>query len=160
MYIYSVISRKFSLLFLVLVCCKFIPSNAQAEDVKCERVGISFLLRHDWVKTCFIDKTTIINSQDLPLNWTVDDKMIGLSFYGNNKISYLPKGAGEKFPNLLSYAATYCSIKGISRENFKGLSKLIYLGLNRNQIEKISSNTFADLGKLEKLELGRKFIKI
>lgn len=81
--------------------------------------------------------------------------MIAISFYGNSKISFLPQGVGGKLPNLLSYAATYCSVKAIFKDNFKGLSKLIYLGLNRNEIEKIPTNTFEDLKVLEKLELGK-----
>jgi Leucine-rich repeat (LRR) protein len=81
--------------------------------------------------------------------------MLVLSFYGNLKISYLPLNVGDVYPNMRSYPVNYCSVKSIRKENFKGLNKLTHLGLNRNQIERIMSNTFDGLKSLERLELGK-----
>lgn len=85
---------------------------------------------------------------------TKDDAILALSFYTNKKIQYLPVKVAESFPNLIAYGADNTSVKEISKENFKGLTKLRTLGLIGTEIEKIYSDTFEDLVNVEVLWLG------
>lgn len=131
-------------------------TTTNAKEVECERVsdfnsGGSF----GSVKTCFMDKKTTIDTPNVTFS-TRDNSIGAISFRYNNKIKFLPIKVDEKFPNLLSVQAVRCSIKEISKLNFKGLSKLTFLDLSSNQIEKIASETFEDLTSLEELYLCKK----
>lgn len=106
------------------------------------------------VKTSFVLTTTTINKPNVIIA-PGDESIKGLRIDYNNKIFYLPIKVGENFPNLLGYSAYSCSIKDISRANFYGLSKLKFLSLGSNRIEKIASDTFSDLTDLERLALRK-----
>lgn len=116
-----------------------------------------------------MDKTAI-NSTDFLITSDVDDSVGELSSLENRNLEYLPTNhgqeqnrlysilahatnIGEKFPNLLKLIAGYCSIKQVSRDNFKGLSKLQELHLYENQIEKIDDNTFEFIPAVETIWL-------
>lgn len=141
-----------SLLWLTVLLC---VSDAGAP---CERIanysiswGSLIVLN---AKTCFLD-TVIIDSIGFSLTTQPDSTITGFRSYGNRKIQFLPENVGETLPNLVFWHASYCSIKTISRDNFKNLSKLRGLGLQGNQIEKISSDTFDDLTALQILWLSK-----
>lgn len=105
--------------------------------------------------------TTAINSTDflitIPMDFiTVSDNFTKITTYEkyrdesieafftgfNTKLEHLPKNLGEKFPNLLTMSTHTCSIKTITKESFRGLSKLQDLNLQTNQIEIINDDTF------------------
>lgn len=87
----------------------------------------------------------------------VEQSIIGLYFDNNKKIVYLPVKVHRIFPNLIEYRAENCSIREISKKNFEKLYKLRTIILEYNQIEKVSSNTFADLPLL--LYIGLRKLK-
>lgn len=87
----------------------------------------------------------------------MDSTVLALKFDLNNKISVLPVRVDETFPVLAAYFAQYCSIKTISKVNFKNLKKLRVLALTNNKIERIDDDTFEDLTSLEQLGLGSCF---
>jgi Leucine-rich repeat (LRR) protein len=105
-----------------------------------------------------MDERTKIDSKETTIAITRDETIEGLSFWCNYRIKYLPIQVSEKFPNLLAYQASYCSITEISKDHFQGLSKLKLLHLAANQIEKISTDTFEELVALEGLDLSNKNI--
>lgn len=107
------------------------------------------------VKTCHMDQDTVINDQNVTIS-TRNESIGELRFSNNRKIFFLPVGVAEFFPNLKAYNANGCAIKGISKENFKGLHKLMNLYLAYNEIEKIETNTFGDLTNLAILGLREK----
>jgi Leucine-rich repeat (LRR) protein len=126
-----------------------INSVTDAKTVQCESVSSEYFV----TKTCFMDKTTMIDENNETIS-TEDESIGALSFVGNRNIFYLPIKVAENLPNLLVYAANRCSVIDVSKDHFKGLSKLKYLWLSHNQIEKIPSRTFEDLPDLEKLWLS------
>lgn len=127
-----------------------------AKEVACERVNDD-----DWygnvgtVKTCFMDQMTAIDTNDVNVS-TRDDSVGGLDLSNNKNIFYLPLKVGENFPNLIVYAAPDCSIKEISKDNFKGLTKLKYLGLGGNHLETIANEIFSEIQSLQVLYMGEK----
>jgi hypothetical protein len=129
-----------------------------AKEIKCERMGQSYdISSKSWISTCFIDKTTTIDSMnDTVLESEIYNTSV-LSFYGNMRISYLPNTISKAFSKLEFYDASYCSIKALSKNNFLGLNMVSYLGLKRNKIQEIYSDTFEDLKYLKKLELGKNY---
>ena len=133
----------------MLICCSL--NGASADQVSCEKIE-----NYGWYfgssKTCYMDKTTEINSADTTIA-SRDESIEGLRFWGNKKIKFLPIKVSEKFPNLLGLEAGLCSLTTISTANFKGLNKLRFLGLQYNQIKKIRSDVFEDLVALEYLYL-------
>ena len=134
---------------LLLILGSF--SGVSADQVSCEKIGHYDFGLGSW-KTCYMDKTTEINSADTTIA-SRDESVEGLYFYNNKNIKFLPIEVSEKFPNLLGLGARDCSLTTISKANFKGLSKLRYLSLAQNRIEKIRSDVFEDLVALEHLYL-------
>lgn len=105
-------------------------------------------------------RTTRIDLQDFTISSEHDDLVLGMDLCENTNILYLPIQVGVTFPNLSGYKASRCSIKAISYQNFEGLSKLQYITLYGNQIEKIPYDAFEDLKNLQQLSLGRKHVFI
>lgn len=85
------------------------------------------------------------------INWT--ENAFVDSFYSNKAkgIFYLPIHVYLKFPNIIEFHATKCSIKKVSAQNFKNLKYVSSLILNDNQIESIEEKSFDDLQSLEVL---------
>jgi hypothetical protein len=138
----------FFLLFVNAIC-------ASEEKVYCERIaGYHIEVPEGTQKTCFMSNTTSIDSHGFVLGSDKDETIKWISFSVNKKIEYLPVQISVKFPNLTCYMAYRCSIKAISRDNFRELSQLTLLYLYSNQIEEIKSDTFSDLKKLSVLLLG------
>lgn len=130
--------------------------SIEAKQVACETIG-----KYAWnnnigtLKTCLMKKDTSIQEFNISIS-NFDAAVKGFTISSNLNILYLPIQVAEKFPNLLAYGANHCSVKEISGANFKGLNKLITLGLNGNQIEMIANDTFTDLVSLETLSISNK----
>lgn len=105
-------------------------------------------------KTCFMQDITSISTRGVEISTLRDDTNEGIEFSQNIKISFLPWKVVEKFPNLVAYSASGCSLKEIEKQNFEGLTKLKALNIPNNQIETIASDTFEGLIQLEILFLG------
>lgn len=107
------------------------------------------------VKNYCIMQSTVVNSRDFLItpadhNETVD----GFEAEDNKKLEYLPKNIGKKFPNVIKLRAANCALKEISKEVFRGLTKLRWLYLQNNQIETINDDTFEHIPSVEKIDLG------
>lgn len=110
-------------------------------------------------RCCTVQDPTIINATEFTFFGAKDESVEVLSLHANRKIEYLPILVFQKFPNLVRYAASECSIKEISKENFERLKKLALLILSSNKIQKLRSNTFERLTGLKWIDLGKqKFI--
>lgn len=128
-------------------------SSINADSVNCEKTD-----NYDWsgirtLKTCYIQTTTRIDSRDVTIA-SSDVNIKGLALWYNKGIKFLPIRLKEAFPNLMGLSAYGCSLTEISYENFAGLSKLEYLNLGANLIEKINDDTFKDLTSLKRLDSG------
>jgi Leucine rich repeat len=129
--------------------------NASEEQVFCERIaGYHVEVPDGTQRTCFMSNTTSIDSHGVVLGSEKDETIKWISFSLNKKIEYLPVQVSVKFPSLTCYMAYRCSIKAISRDNFREMTQLTLLYLYSNQIEEIKRDTFLDLKKLSVLLLG------
>jgi Leucine-rich repeat (LRR) protein len=72
----------------------------------------------------------------------------------NKKIFYLPDKIGDAYPNLIIVRAGNCSITAISRQNFKGLTKLKSVLLHHNQIKEVENGAFKGLIELKNVHLS------
>jgi hypothetical protein len=75
--------------------------------------------------------------------------------FTNPNFTYLPVMISDAFPDLMFLGANFLSIKEISYENFKGLSKLEQIVMYGNQIKIITKEMFKDLVSLKNLQLGK-----
>lgn len=108
-------------------------------------------------KPCCFVKETAINASDCTISGLQDESVRLFDASRNKNLEFLLIHVGDKFPNLVSYAAERCAITEISRQNFANLFHLRMLNLNRNLIESINIDTFYDLVSLESLMLGKLF---
>lgn len=97
-----------------------------------------------------------IDGAGFTINSELDILVFGLSFWSNKGISFLPVDVYKIFPHLVDMSAAGCSLKSISKENFRGLRELQLLLLYQNEIESFAADTFEDLTSLEELDLGEK----
>lgn len=98
--------------------------------------------------------TTQINSKHLVIE-PENDKIKGLSFQNNNKITFLPIRLHLRFPDLVAYSASHCALQEITNANLFNLRKLRYLWLEGNQIETIEQNVFEGLVAIRKIDLSK-----
>lgn len=146
------------ILFGVLIAQ--ICGSSVAKEVDCESVSKQNWYSYGTLNVCnMLSKRNRISIDEPNVTIGIHDKSItGLLFSDNKNVFFLPVQVAKKFPSLIGYEAEACSIKEIFKENFKGLSELKYLGLQKNQIEKILSGTLDDLTSLEKLSLCEKIL--
>ncbi|XP_037039519.1 chondroadherin-like [Bradysia coprophila] len=78
----------------------------------------------------------------------------------NTAINFLPVDVSTVFPNLVIYDAIRCSIRQITKENFKQLTKLQSLVLIQNNIVRIDENSFDDLVNLKEINLYKNNIEV
>lgn len=97
--------------------------------------------------------STVIDSTEFMITSPRDETVGAFYAWENKKLEHLPRNIGDLLPNLLNLHAAKCSIKQISRENFKNLSKLRRLNLDGNQIERIDDDTFEFIPAVERIFL-------
>lgn len=129
--------------------------RAANKTISCERIGNG----DNWVRvgrarTCTMKVTTTIESEEFVIT-PADSSVIALSFADSKKIKCLPINVDDTFINLAGYFASDSSLKAVSKINFQNLTKLRYLGLHNNEIEKIDGDTFEDLTSLEEIRLRK-----
>lgn len=95
--------------------------------------------------------STVIDSPDFLITSDRDETVEGFSAYKNSKFEHLPINIGEKFPNLIALQVYNCSVKRISKDSFKGLSKLRRLYIYHNQIEQIDDDVFEHIPAVEEI---------
>lgn len=138
--------------FILLKVCNAV----EAKEIMCESVTESYLDYIGKLKNCRMYSQSVLNEPNMTFKEN-DESITGILFDRNKKIAHLPVKIDESFPSLMGYSAYACSIKGISKANFKGLNKLRYLSLQRNMIEIVPSDSFDDLLNLEYLKLSNFF---
>lgn len=106
-----------------------------------------------WQETCLINETEVIDAEDFHVASKVSTVSV-LYMIGNEDIAYLPVGLHKTFPTLYDISAQLCSIKKVSKENFRGLKDLTYIRLSGNLLESIDGATFKGLGSLVDVDLS------
>lgn len=141
----------------------------QTQDlkIKCEKIESqefawthgpeTFHTSKTFSKTCKMSSDTAINVTNSVIASSKDNEVEGFTFgiVENRKVQFLPAKVYDKFPNLMGYSESQCSLKILQKEWFAKLRKLVFLYLWGNQIEKIKHDTFKDLVALEHLSLGK-----
>lgn len=152
--ILNVFRKLFFLLFILQV--QIFTFAIALKQISCEKV-INYEYADDIgsQKACVLKKVTVIDSLGFTFAPEKNDSIRGIDFSDNKKISFLPFKLHKTFPRMLVIAASSCSIKAISRENFKNLKVLRGLWLRNNQIETIPSNTFEDLTSIDDIDLRK-----
>lgn len=129
--------------------CKFDEEPiSENSGLMCEAISTS--VRYNDIVTipgefCLLNGNTVIDKRGETFYPMLDQQTIGLFFQNNKKVEYLPIMVHRVFPNLADYRAEECSIQEISRKNFEKLYQLRIVMLGGNQIERVQSDTFADL---------------
>lgn len=141
------------MIFVLLIIKLGQPASATG-SISCETLGTDSWYRIGALRSCRMRGNTSITSDSFIVNSSADSSVLGMTFYSNKNIFYLPIRVSENFPNLVAFGAGYCSIKALYKSNFKNLFNLKNLELSSNQIEKIESGIFGDLTSLEILWLG------
>lgn len=134
---YEVISNK----------CGF--DEIDSVEIACER--FADILGSEY---CIMDKKTEINASNFVVGDLRDEGVAGINFEFNTAIEYLPYKIHMQLPNLVNYVANHCSVKQITKENFEKLTRLKYILLLSNQIQKIPGNTFKGLEGLVSVDLS------
>lgn len=88
-----------------------------------------------------------------PLNQTL------ITFY-QSKIPKITSNSFQRFKDgLTGLAVTYCQVSEIEDDAFKGLNHLLYLSLEKNNLESVRPMWFKDLRQLTALQLNQNNIK-
>lgn len=134
---------------------KAISSGCGFEEIDTIEVSCEKYQDYDDYDYCFMNKRTVIDSDNYVLADLKDDDVEGIIFERNMDIEYLPFKIYLQFPNLDIYKASRCSIQQISKENFEKLYRLKYIELSFNRIQKLHANTFKGLKSLERVLLSK-----
>lgn len=147
-----VIRRAFGLYVLTCVAA-FLTTTASSAAGPCEKIQyFNYGFSYGPLKTCYMD-STVIDSKDFTITSERDETVEAFHADGNKQLKRLPNNLGKKFPSLFQLSAADCSIKEVLKENIKGLSKLQFLFLSGNKIEKIDDDTFEYISAVEIIDL-------
>jgi len=145
-------------LFLVLNSELIDIVAASKKQVECEQFENFDYGRYGGVqKTCHLNTRTSIDSPDTTISSTNDTTVEGIDMDNNYQIQFLPFEIYKSFPNLVALSAHHCSIKAITKDNFKNLNKLRIISMGTNPISKIPDDAFERLESLEHLDLCELF---
>lgn len=108
-------------------------------------------------KTCRVSQPIETEEYVLasPVNTTVEQFYVS----ENDKVKYLPKDIGDKFPSLKEFWALSCGLTVLRDHYFKNMANLLNLNLFGNKITTIEPAAFKDLVSLEKLWLENNLIE-
>lgn len=134
---------------LILICIAVLLPSASAGG-SCDKIENKEWNIHGTFKTCFMPET-VIDSDDFLITSDQDETIEGFNAGGKGK---LQQNIGAKFPNLVVLDAESCSIKNITKEDFRGLHKLRQLRLDNNEIETIDDDTFGFIPAVEYILLS------
>lgn len=123
---------------------------AIANEIACD-VDVLF---SDGDLCCLVLDSTI-DAPNYSFSHAKNDSVSVLDFSRNRQIQFLPIHVHKSFPHLVSYAAEYCNVQNLSKQNFEQLFHLRNLNLNRNKIESFNTVVFEDLVSLSTLSLGK-----
>lgn len=92
------------------------------KQVDCEESpGIDYFPYGGVKESCQMISRTSIDSLDSTISSASDNSVGGIIMWYNKKIHFLPVGFYKSFPYLERLEAYSCSIKAISKDNFKNL---------------------------------------
>lgn len=105
------------------------------------------------VEVCLMNEKTAINTSGIEI-FSKNLRVRNLTMSSNPRIFYLPENVHKSFPNLVILEAENCRIKEISKNNFRGLTRLKILKLAFNMIASIDAGIFYDNRELQYIDLS------
>lgn len=136
---------------LALYYFVFVLLKAAVKEVSCNFKKADSIYLNREINTCAISAN--IDSEGFVIKSDVDTSVEQIDFRRNRQIKFLPRNAGEKFPNLKELYARNCGLKVINDNYFKNMGNLIYFNMNRNKISSIQPDAFKDLTNVERIYL-------
>lgn len=97
---------------------------------------------------------TSIDVSGVALGVEKDESILGVRFYDNKNIFYLPVDVYKSYPNLVIYFGHSCNIKFLFKENFEHLGAVKELHLDNNRIQKLDGEMFEDMNSLQIIYLS------
>lgn len=145
-----------SLYLALLVLIASAAVDVTSEPVNCETFDNEY--EHDdngKLKLCEMTENTSIDASGVELGVEKDESVLGIRFYDNKKIFYLPVDVYKSYPNLVIYFAHSCNIKFLLKANFKNLGSVKEVHLDNNRIQKLDGEMFEDMSSLQILYLSK-----
>lgn len=105
------------------------------------------------LKTCCLEAEEVLDN-NFSISTAIDRMTLGFDVDNKKGLRSLPSNLFLVFPDLKAVKVNNCSVISVNEENFRSLSKLKYLNLQRNEIENIASDALVDLVSLEFLYLA------
>lgn len=138
------------ILIFVINCFELI----KAKQIACESIyAYRFSDPMGSLNTCWIYQSTTINTTGITLTST-SNEVTAISFWRSNQIFFLPENISVNFPNLTFYDAYNNALNEVTKSNFNSLTRVRWLHLSENKLERIANNTFEDMTALEHLFLS------
>lgn len=81
-----------------------------------------------------------------------------LSITNERKLEVIPKTIGSFCPNLKSFTWENSNLRAISGDDFRHLSRLVFLNLNGNKLESLESDVFLHTPRLKDINLNGNLI--
>lgn len=81
-----------------------------------------------------------------------------LSILNDRKLEEIPKTIGSFCPNLKSFSWKNSNLRVVSGDDFRHLSRLLFLSLTGNKLESLESDVFSHTPRLTNLNLNRNLI--
>lgn len=122
---------------------------------------------HDWgLKYSCRTKKFVLKDDDRKISIVVGDHLKNMTsdnvtqyFARGLKIDRFPQGLGDRFVNVEVVRITTCHLRLLLKEDMANLTKLKYLDLIGNKIEKLDSNTFENAPNLIEVILNNNRLK-
>lgn len=129
------------------------PSSSETvKEIECHFSVNIWAYFNKKINCCWIE-SRVIDSEPSMLNAQRDDTILGFDARSNKNVKFLPGNIGEKFPKLEGLAVWDCALTVVRERYFKGLKKLKYLNLAKNEISIVEKDAFRDLASLDYLGL-------
>lgn len=127
---------------------------ALSDDLAC------YFIIHSDGYNCHVENSFAKNMEITSVNGThrrtKTNSMVDVIFIPSaSPTEYLPRNSCDYFNNLIEYECFGVNLLEITRENFKGCTKLNLLLIQNAKFSTISSNVLSDLPNLTLLEIGK-----
>lgn len=130
-------------------------------EVPCEKVeDVNYRAGNIGLQSVCYLAGTMINTPGFTIASERNESIGGLYMLGNRVAFNLLIRVNEKFPGLVVYMVTECTVKTINKGHFDDMRNLKQLDLVKNQIKSIDGTVFEDLTALQFLYLSKKFFSL
>jgi hypothetical protein len=148
----------FSRVFIIFSI--FLQSSVNGIQLNCTYSNLYFGDEHCEIENIDLSKTTIGASFKFSPTENEKTRTTGIEFQASGKVAHLPQNLKQVFPNLVGFWLEQSDIP-ILRNNLFGpqFKWIVFLYLDKNGIQMIEENAFAQLTNLFAIRLGHNKLK-